>query len=323
MIIAYIADKLEELHNLTNKANELAEQTNSNIHAIIFKYYYSEEEIKKIKSSSNVDKIIALANILLMKFDSEAFSQAISEYYKKYKPDLIMLNSSSLNNELAAKLSSKLNMPALVNVKSFQIKDNKLICKRDYAGGIYEADYEIEMPSIITLLDSKSNYIPKIVRKADYEEMLVSTNVSRVLVRQTKKFTPRIKELKEAKLIIGVGEAIKDKKDLESIFEIASYLNAEVSCSRFLSTRRKWFDEWIGISGIRVSPKLYIGIGISGDPFHLAGILKSEKILAIITDPESNIVNYADYVAICDLYKILPKLLKKVRKKYEKYLVES
>jgi len=323
MIIACISDNIEELIKLVKKSSEIADQIGAEIHTILFKYYYKEDEIEILKSSLNTDRIILLSNILLMKYDSEAFSLALMDYYKKYKPDLFVFNSSLASKEMAVKLSSKLNIPAMLDVKELKILDKKLIVKRDFAGGVYEATYETDIPFILTLLDSETSYILKLDRKREFEEMVVNTNVSRVLIRQTKKLNPRINELKNAKVIISVGEALKDKNDLKYIFEIANFLKAEVSCTRFLSTRKRWFDEWIGVSGIRVSPKLYVGIGISGEPFHIAGILKSEKILAIVTDPESNIVNYADYIAICDLYKILPVLAKKVKKKYEKFLTES
>lgn len=314
MIITCIADNIEDLNKLVIQSNKIAEITNAEIHVILFKYYFKEAEIERIKNEINANKIILLNNILLMKYDYEAFANAIIEYYKKYKSDIFLFNNSIASKELATILSSKINVPALLDIKELNFIEGKIIVKKEFAGGVYYAEYETSLPLILSFLELEETYNSKINRSKQFEEMLVNTNVSRVIIRHVKKLNARIKELRKAKRIICVGEAIREKTDLKDLFEIANYLGAEISCSRFLSTRRKWFDEWIGISGVRVKPDIYIGMGISGEPFHVAGILNSKKILAITTDPESEIIEFADYIVICDIYKIIPKLVKRLRK---------
>ena len=47
-----------------------------------------------------------------------------------------------------------------------------------------------------------------------------------------------------------------------------------MGCSRSVAADLKWLPEehWVGLSGHKVKPKLYIAIGISGQVQHIAGI---------------------------------------------------
>jgi electron transfer flavoprotein alpha subunit len=95
---------------------------------------------------------------------------------------------------------------------------------------------------------------------------------------------------------------------------LAKALGGQVGCSRPIAADLKWLseDHWVGLSGHKVRPKLYLAIGISGQPQHIAGILDSRIIAAINSDPSAPIFQYADYGVVEDLYKIVPILIKKV-----------
>ena len=55
------------------------------------------------------------------------------------------------------------------------------------------------------------------------------------------------------------------------------------------------YDKQIGLTGKTVSPKIYIAIGISGAVQHTCAIEGAETIIAINSDKNARIFEYADY----------------------------
>ncbi len=119
----------------------------------------------------------------------------------------------------------------------------------------------------------------------------------------------------KADIVVGAGRGVKKKEDLEMIKELASILGGAWSVTRPLAADYGWSDSWIGISGLVISPKLYIAIGISGQPHHTMGVRGAKIIVAINNDESAPIFEEADYGVVGDLYKVVPVLIKKLKER--------
>lgn len=99
------------------------------------------------------------------------------------------------------------------------------------------------------------------------------------------------------------------------IESLAHELGAALACSKPVSDAG-WrpHTEHVGQTGLKVAPKLYVAVGISGAIQHLAGVNASGKILVINKDPEAPFFKSADYGILGDAFEIVPRITEAIRK---------
>ena len=117
-------------------------------------------------------------------------------------------------------------------------------------------------------------------------------------------------DLNAAPRVIGVGRGLKAKEDLALIEALAEAVKAEIACSRPVAEGLNWMgkDRYIGSSGARITPQLYLAVGISGQLQHMVGVVGAETIVAINSDPNAVVFTQADYGLVGDLYELVPAI---------------
>ena len=121
-------------------------------------------------------------------------------------------------------------------------------------------------------------------------------------------------DLSKADIIVSAGRGIGKPENLEMIANLAKALGGEYGASRPV-VDSEWAEHTrqVGTTGQTVSPKLYVACGISGAIQHLAGMKKSEFIVAVNTDKDAPIGEVADVLVVADLKEFVPALTEKIK----------
>lgn len=121
-------------------------------------------------------------------------------------------------------------------------------------------------------------------------------------------------DLTRAEVIVSAGRGVGKPENVALVAGLAKALGGEYGASRPV-VDALWVehDRQVGTTGNTVAPKLYVACGISGAVQHLAGMKKSEFVVAINTDRDAPIGDVADVFAVADLKQLLPVLTEKIQ----------
>jgi len=121
-------------------------------------------------------------------------------------------------------------------------------------------------------------------------------------------------DLGKASVIVSAGRGIGKPENVQLIAELAKALGGEYGASRPV-VDAEWVEHnrQVGTTGQTVAPKLYVACGISGAIQHLAGMKKSEFVVAINTDKDAPIGDVADVLVVADLKQFVPALTEKLQ----------
>ena len=283
------------------------------------------DEVNKLLLAHGADKVVDIVdteNEKLDKFKVEEYSDVLCSIIDdaELHPEIVLIGSTKSGKELAPRVAGRLKAGCAIDSVNLRLDDTtkNLIVERTVYGGNGVATYAYKTKPQIATIASKVYEIPEKddsrageVIKKEVEIPEYSTKIVDIVEKETGGVN-----LEDAEVIISGGRGVKNKEDFKFIEELAGVLGAEVGCSRPIAADLKWLPEnrWVGLSGRKVKPKLYITCGISGRIEHIAGIRDSGIIVAINNDPDASIFNACDYGLVGDLYKILPALTEAFKK---------
>ncbi len=226
--------------------------------------------------------------------------------------DLIMFPATRDSREIAARLAVRKERPYISEVLQMKVNGGLLVSRMVFSGrGIEEL--KTSLPAIVTV--NLDVYEPLLGEPNAVEETEVDCS-PRVTLIDRKERKAEV-DLTKAQVIVSVGRGLKKKEDLEMIKQLASLLGAEVACTRPISADFKWLPEerHVGMTGVRVKPKVYLALGISGQIQHVVGFRDAETVIAVNIDPDAPISEVSDYFVVGDLYEFVPKLIEEIKKR--------
>ncbi|MEM0493045.1 MAG: electron transfer flavoprotein subunit alpha/FixB family protein [Candidatus Thermoplasmatota archaeon] len=315
MVLVYSDEKKLTLE-LLNPASKLARETNSKVTvAQISNTDSSQEYIEH-----GADRVIFTEPPREGVFKVDEYAEILEHIIKETKSKIVLIGSNKNGKELAGHLAARLNTGCETDCINIYIKNKHLHIERVvYSGNAIATIEFLSEPCIVTIPPRLFDPLPSDKKhKGEILKKKYDTKPSSLKIIDVKQFKKDKINVEDAEIIISCGRGLKNKDDIRLINDIAKILNGTtIGCSRPIAADLKWLseDHWIGLSGHKVKPKLYIACGISGQIQHIAGMRDSNIIVAINKDPDALIFKSADYGIVGDLYEVLPKLASTIKEK--------
>ena len=117
-------------------------------------------------------------------------------------------------------------------------------------------------------------------------------------------------DLTKSDVVVAAGRGFAEEGDLDLARAFCDKIGAGLGCSRPLAEGVNWMptETYIGVSGLMLSPKVYVGVGVSGQMQHMVGVKSADTVFAINKDENAPIFKQCDYGLVGDLKTILPAL---------------
>jgi len=256
----------------------------------------------------NSDKL-AIGNIL-------AYADAISQASAKVNASVVVLAKSSLVDALAGRVAIKNGAAIATNVSELPDTSNGFVVKRAIFTGKAFANTSLTADKKVLVIRKNAVSVEEKSASATVENVSFAIADANFALAQTKveKASGEVL-LPEAEIVVSGGRGLKGPENWGIIEDLAKTLGAATGCSKPVSDIG-WrpHHEHVGQTGVKVSPNLYIAVGISGAIQHLAGVNSSKVIVVINKDAEAPFFKAADYGIVGDAFEVLPKLTEAFKK---------
>jgi len=260
------------------------------------------------------DKVLAIEDESLENYDPELYSDVILQVLKGDKATLVLIGNTISGAELAPCLAVKLNAPVQTDVVNVEVSDGIRISKYICQGKVM-VDARLRNSEFYVLSVRQGVFKNGPEVRGNFEVINIKPSIApgRKFI---KCIDPEVGEVDISKedVLITVGRGLKDSSNMVIAEELAELLGGVIAGTR-PTVDYGWLsqDRQVGTSGKTVTPKLYLGVGISGASQHVMGMKDSELIIAINKDPRAPIFEVAEYGIIGDIFQIVPKVIDKLR----------
>lgn len=279
------------------------------------------EELAEEVITLGADRVYVISTLPFAESHPDLYVAIITEVCRAVAPRIVIFGQTDMGRDVAPRLATRLKTTVVMDCVGLTIEPDtkRLLQTKPVYGGNAMAVWVSEPlePQIVTLRPrSAMPAEPDPSRKGEIINLGITVDNAMIkgkLLETVKEEAEGIK-LEEAKVIVAGGGGIGGREGFKMLEELAKVLGGTVGVTR-VPCDEGWMpiSLEIGQTGRVVSPNLYIAVGISGAPQHMAGCSGSKWIVAINRDPEANIFKEADVGLVADYRQAIPVLIEKCK----------
>ncbi len=267
------------------------------------------------------DKIVLCQHPSLANYSTELYTDVFCDVVKKYQPDSLLVGASTLGRDLAPRVAARLDTGLTADATKIDVDKEAenstllLVTRPAFGGNLFGTIICPNTRPQMATIRPKVFDVPKPDASRSGEIITHPVDIKAEAVVKSLKIEKMVRkglDVTEAPIIVSAGRGAKDALDL--VGELAQQLGGVMGSSRALvdmGITKK--DIQVGQTGKTVRPLVYIACGISGAVQHLAGMEKSDYIIAINIDPNAAIFKVAHIGIVGDVKKVVPLLIEKIK----------
>ena len=247
-------------------------------------------------------------------FNPESYAAAVQSVVSAKSPSLVMVGSTSMGIDIANAVATVLDIPTISYCTDINTSSSGFSCTSSMYGGKMNAVTNVDGSAVTMILAGAFNAdVGRISGSPTVEDFSADFGAGKIRFKQLIEPEVGDVDITQSKILVAVGRGIGSEDDIELAEELAEVLDADLACSRPL-VDAGWMPKahQVGKSGMKVKPKVYIALGISGAPEHIEGMKSSSTIIAINSDKNAPIFDVAHYGMTEDLFDVVEELVEEL-----------
>ena len=255
-------------------------------------------------ADGTADKIIRIALPADAVYD-DAYATVISVFDAE-QPAVILAEPTRHVKSVVGRVAAHANTSVITDVMSFEGVGARSL----YFGGVAErvqkaagdvAVYTVGAGAFEGAEASGANAVEEVAWVAPASAVRLVSSKPRALSGV---------DLNKADVVVAAGRGFAEEPELDLARALCDKLGAGLACSRPLTEGVDWLPSelYVGVSGLMLSPKVYVACGISGQMQHMVGCNRAGTMFAINKDKNAPVFKQCDYGIVGDIKDVLPKL---------------
>ena len=270
------------------------------------------------------DQVYLMRGAVLADYRTDPYAAGLTSLVETFKPEIMLLGATTLGRDLAGALATTLATGLTADCTELRIDEEtrSLAATRPTFGGtllctIHTLEYRPQMatvrPRVMAMPAPEPGRRGQVIERAPVmaEEDVITKILSFIPDADAQKA-----QLAYADIVVAGGRGLGKAENFQLVRDLAAALGGDYGGSRPV-VQAGWIaaDRQIGQTGKTIRPKLYIAAGISGAIQHRVGVEGADVVIAINSDANAPIFEFATFGVVGDALAILPALTEAIRER--------
>ncbi|MCA1811690.1 MAG: FAD-binding protein [Halobacteriales archaeon] len=290
---------------LLGAARPMADKLGHKVTAVLLGHKCAELPPRLL--AAGADEVILAEHPMLATPLARPSTDVINKLIEERKPNIVLIGATHTGRDISSRVAATLDAGMTADCTELDVDpvNGELLARRPAFGGKMLATIRCDRhrpqmatarPGIFKPLEADPAHKGP-VHRADVNWLSQRTYHAQVVDYVLDQGFDITKE----QVLVAGGLGIGGPEGFAKLQELADALGGQVACSRPVADKG-WLERsrQVGQTGVSVRPKLYVAVGISGAIQHIEGMKESGTIIAINSDPNAPIFQYADLGLVGD-----------------------
>ncbi len=257
------------------------------------------------------DEVLLVPDAALDVPSVSTYASMLDQVMKAESADLVLIGGTNATMGIGSILSLRADLPFVSYVRGLKVAGEDVRVESQMFGGKILAEVNLAGGRGIVWVYPGS--FPADAGRSDREPP--ARTVAVALEASAVEFKGFIEppagdvDITKENILVAVGRGIQTQDNIALAEDLAAALGGAVCGSRPVIDQG-WLGltRQVGKSGMKVKPRLYLALGISGAPEHQEGMRDSPLIIAVNMDASAPIFDVATYGTVVDLFELVGPL---------------